>query len=280
MKNKSTLNRKRDSVLDPYSEQTAPLEKAIILHHWGAVETLLIGNADPDGVVCRGVGSEYLADAVAEENLDVVRLLLNHGANPNAQGLEVKGCPVYFAACYGFQPILSALIQAGGNVNTVGDYQTTPLHAAAEAGHIDCMKLLLVKGANRNAEDCNGQTPLMCIVNSFTVSDKACSAVNCLLEAGADINKQDRTGATALMLAIEEGVGDALSLDLIQTLALGSDLTLTDQRGRSVWEYSKVSKSSKIRDFMAGLKEANDCLLELRTIMKKSAKAFRPSNGI
>jgi hypothetical protein len=61
------------------------------------------------------------------------------------------------------------LIEHGANVNAVLiPYDMTPLHWACYAGvvtNLDIVELLLVEGANPNAQDRWGKTPLMCTVD-------------------------------------------------------------------------------------------------------------------
>ncbi|MBY0353603.1 ankyrin repeat domain-containing protein [Candidatus Babeliales bacterium] len=55
---------------------------------------------------------------------------------------------------------LQELIRAGANVNATNQQGTTPLHEATPLGNTTCVELLLAAGANPNAQDAKGKTPL------------------------------------------------------------------------------------------------------------------------
>ena len=81
----------------------------------------------------------------------------------------------------------------GGDGFTVGTY--TPLTAVAEMGNARDIKTLLARGANINAPDPDGYTPLM---------RAAARNVQPLLASGADVNATGSWGDTALSLTKNE----------------------------------------------------------------------------
>eukprot|EP00296_Roombia_truncata_P007712 JP446163.1.p1 GENE.JP446163.1~~JP446163.1.p1 ORF type:complete len:486 (+),score=101.85 JP446163.1:91-1458(+) len=74
--------------------------------------------------------------------------------------------------------------------------QSTPLHTAAYFGHSDVVKQLMQAGADINAEDRIQRTPLHCA----TINGHS-DVVKQLIQAGADINAKDCFGKTPLNLA-------------------------------------------------------------------------------
>jgi ankyrin repeat protein len=92
---------------------------------------------------------------------DSVRLLLARGANPNlAARNALKVAAIHAATASGSLPIARALIEAGADVNAAQQAGFTPLHAAAMEGRLELAKLLLEHGADRNAKAEDGRTPL------------------------------------------------------------------------------------------------------------------------
>lgn len=68
--------------------------------------------------------------------------------------------PLHVAAGRGNIEEITALIDAGADINAQGDLQNTPLHEAIGQGHIEAAKLLLANGASPNAKNEFGQTPI------------------------------------------------------------------------------------------------------------------------
>jgi ankyrin repeat protein len=127
-------------------------------------------------------GCTPLLRAALANDLEVMRLLLARGANPNINAMGVTAFLV--AAGVGGRggageanlALLDVMFQNGAEVNTqVSGTATytlrvsrspatnegmTALHAAAQRGRADWVKYLLEKGANPRIRDANGRTPL------------------------------------------------------------------------------------------------------------------------
>lgn len=96
------------------------------------------------------------------------------------------------------------------------------LHPAASAGDVKALRALLSAGADVNATDREGYTPLM----RATAAAKP-AAMRALLEAGADPNRAARDGERALGLAMLYGTPAAVELLLQQ----GADVRYADANG-------------------------------------------------
>ena len=90
---------------------------------------------------------------------EIVRLLMENGANPNARD-EDDQTPLYWAAGRGRIEIVRLLMENGADINAGGSREGTPLRGAARGGHIEIVRLLMENGANPNARDEDVWTPL------------------------------------------------------------------------------------------------------------------------
>lgn len=97
--------------------------------------------------------------ACATRSLDVVRLLVDAGANLDARGTH-SATPLHVACQSGSIDIVRLLVDAGANLDAREDHSVTPLHAACQSGSIDVVRLLVDKGADVSAADCAGDEPI------------------------------------------------------------------------------------------------------------------------
>jgi ankyrin repeat protein len=100
---------------------------------------------------------------------------------------------------------------------------------AVADGEVEAARRLIVRGANVNFRNRQGETPL-----SFAAAWNQLEALKLLLSHGADPNVADRSGGTALMLAAQHG-----SAKIVRAL-LGSkaDPRLTDSAGRNALDHA------------------------------------------
>jgi ankyrin repeat protein len=108
---------------------------------------------------------------------------------------EHGNTPLHFAAHLGNLEALRCLLEAGAQVNATNQAGVTPLlRAAADPAKV---ALLLARGANPNLASALGHTPLMLAARCPSATE----GVRLLLQHGALPNAQSRFGSTALMAA-------------------------------------------------------------------------------
>jgi ankyrin repeat protein len=95
---------------------------------------------------------------------------------------------------------IQALLAAGAQVDAADDEGWTPLHVAAHSGRSDAAACLLQAGANLKKTDSTGKTPMLCAAR---VGHE--ETVCLLVAAGADIEQQDGWGCTAPHYGADSG---------------------------------------------------------------------------
>jgi ankyrin repeat protein len=119
------------------------------------VKLLLESGANPSKPMANGFTP--LMAAAAHNLKDAVQLLLQYQADPGAQDSGGRTA-LFFAAREGNSVTLKLLVSAGADVNAGTDYR--PLHVAAECGNKEAVVFLLSRKADVNSTNRDGQTPL------------------------------------------------------------------------------------------------------------------------
>ena len=137
-------------------------------------------------------GGDYPVPKADMDHLEFIRLLLEKGANPNAQ---LKLRPPY------------RMVSQDRLADPSIDYGATPLLRAAKAADVEAMKVLLDAGALVDLQNVYGHTPLIVVAGATRgratptrggnyTEAQAIDAVKLLLAAGADVNASGFKGPT------------------------------------------------------------------------------------
>ncbi len=93
-----------------------------------------------------------------ENQIDIVKWLLDRGASPN--GITEDDFPLHAAAQLGNLSICQALLEAGANPNLKDDLEETALHKASSNGYINIIQVLLDSGADPNIREMCDELPV------------------------------------------------------------------------------------------------------------------------
>jgi len=136
----------------------------------------------------QGDGVTALHWAARGGDADLVKALVDAGADAGARTLFGAYTPLHLAAERGAAPIVKALVAAGAAADARTSTGATPLMLAAAAGDTAAIAALLDAGASANAEETDRlQTPLI-----FAATANRLDAVKLLLARGADPNHATR----------------------------------------------------------------------------------------
>tara|TARA_Y100001972_G_C7640643_1_gene321825 strand:- start:30 stop:803 length:774 start_codon:yes stop_codon:yes gene_type:complete len=128
--------------------------------------------------------------ATMEENIDMVRLLLKSGADPN------KKTDGEHSLIYANYEITELLLKNGANPN-IKWLGNTSLMEYSDEDSIDMVRLFLKYGADPNIKNNDGKTALI----QASKYDRIGDVIKLLLKNGAKPNLKDNEGNTALMIA-------------------------------------------------------------------------------
>jgi ankyrin repeat protein len=181
---------------------------------WTAVE---VRNMDEDnGSFENGVDREPV--------LDLIKVLLEKGANPNARTKESI-------------PIRRFMLRTTGTLEWVDFTGQTPFLRAAYAGDITVMRLLLKYSADPKIATFGGTTPLMAAAGVNWVVDQTYDegqknlfeAVKLCYDLGLGVNDVNSMGITAVMGAANRGSDEILEW----LVSKGARLDAKDNEGRT-----------------------------------------------
>jgi ankyrin repeat protein len=162
------------------------------------------------------------------------------------------------AAEKGYVEIVELLLKAGAAVNNVKEKINRPLSRSEELTIQDpliravryptIVTMLIGAGANLNATDREGNTPL---IKALRV--KAIPTVKILIDSGADINIIDNTGSNALLLAAMNGELLISNKEIIKSLlSRGANPNIKDKSGNIIpfFLVAEVGDIELVNDFI------------------------------
>jgi len=189
-----------------------PLTAALHGKHFRIAELLHLHGAD---VNVRSVSNRTSLHAACIAGIaDIVRWLHDHGADVNTQ--DDRGTfPISVSVGRGHLQVVRMLIEFNADIDVRRKFGMGLLHMAASRqgnkDHVGVMQLLLDHGANPNARDDDGSTPLHHSSHGQYENHGSVEGTRLLLKHGAIIDAEDNEGRTPLQLALEHDRQDMVT---------------------------------------------------------------------
>ena len=123
-----------------------------------------------------------LHKTIRKGNVELVRLLLQYGSNPNRFGHNEGSTPLFHAVAANNLPLVKVLLEYGAEPHLKRKNMIlSPIQKAAISGNTEMVKFILDHGCNVNFKTGDGNTVLHCAMYRNCIS-----VVRLLLEYGAD----------------------------------------------------------------------------------------------
>jgi ankyrin repeat protein len=258
-----------------------PLMYAALYGDSDSVRLLLENGADPN--VKNDAGATALMWAA--HDLDKTRLLLERGADPNARSDDGRTPLITAAGQFGSGPIVKLLLDHGANPSVASLFfvgQVTPLGEAAYVGDESVMRMLIEHGADTKGSafmglylatlaKCAGCVDILLGSADPVALNRAmlllsppmgdARGIALLLDHGASANAKPPgnlfEGRSVLMAA---ATSDALPVEVVRTLVnRGADVNAKSTKGETALDFAKQKGATAVVDLLikAGAKEGD-----------------------
>ncbi|KAJ7326484.1 putative multiple ankyrin repeats single kh domain protein [Mycena albidolilacea] len=191
----------------------------------------------------------HLVVSASERGLsDIVRLLVEHGADVNAATEEYNALGAAAALHHGCVDTVRVLLEKGAEVNATSKIYGSALQVASHRGDIETVRLLVEHGAEVNTTGGKYGSPLQAASRGGNVE-----MVQLLLEHGADVNATDGMHGSALQAASANGHVAVVRLLLEKDAdvnaiggpsgtALKAAARLDQLRGKNWWDAKEITR--------------------------------------
>jgi ankyrin repeat protein len=145
---------------------------------------------------------------------------------------------------------ITLLLHNGADINAKDNRGWTPIYMALYFGHNNSVRTLLERGANVHVQNRDGRTPLHLAIDSGNRGDD----IELLLDYGANVNKQDRDGRTSLH--------DAVIYDKYEYIKIllnnGADINIKDHRGQTPFDLAEGETIQFLHEYCNPIKEPEE----------------------
>lgn len=212
-----------------------------------------------------------LVDAEKKSDRASVRSLIRQHIDVNSTAADGDAA-LHWAAYWDDLETAQLLMQSGANVNARNRYGVTPLSLACTNGNAPMIDLLLKAKADANLALPGGETPLMTAARTGKPD-----ALKLLLVHGVDVKaKDDERGQTALMWAAAEGNAAAVNM----LIEFGADIHAVSKGGFTPLLFAvREGKTDVVRALLKAGADVNETLQKPAKESGTSAMVLAVANG-
>ena len=179
--------------------------------------------------------------AVEKGDLDQVKKLVEKDKKLLVSTNQNGSSPLHAAAFAGHTDIVDYLLSEGIDPDIPNPGKITPLMGAVYFGHKETADILLGNGADINFKDSRGSVPLR-----FAINRGNSDMVKFLIEKGAQLNVRDNIGNTMLLLTVMRN-----DLNLTRLLIEnGMDINVRNNRGGTPFSIAKREGYDEIVQYL------------------------------
>ena len=204
--------------------------------------------------------------ATEKGNIDAINVL-KAGADPNITNADGNTC-LHLSILHGCRKeVVQMIIDHGAHVNATNKNGLTALMIVSCRGNVDGVNALLKTGADHNLTDVSGQTCL-----HYSIFGKwRREVLEMIIDHGAQVNDTGLYGHTALMIACERGIIDAINL----LLKAGADVNISCAKGNTCLHHCVIEdcKNEVLQTMISCGAQVNAINKEGRTALMIASKS-------
>jgi ankyrin repeat protein len=175
-------------------------------------------------IAVSGVTAQEIFDAVKTNDRSKVEQLVAQDADIVNRKDNQNNTPLHFAAEGGHVGVSELLIKHGADIDSGNEQLYTPLHTAIANEQDEVSRLLIEEGANVHAETVLGQTPL-----HLAVDHGRMAVAELLIERNAEVDSRDNYQRTPFAIVARQTGNVEIAKMLIRN---GADINAKDSNGQ------------------------------------------------